>query len=129
MAPRVQPPGLEPLENAATGDVWRSSMVSDVAWMNLRGEITALEAGTLKREIADLILSRPADCLVLNLSRVNYIDSAGLSVLLSANKGMRRIGGKVKLYGLQPRVAAVLEVTRLSEMFEVCEDPPPAVAS
>lgn len=104
-------------------------MPSDVAWINLRGEITALEAGSLKREIADMILSRPADCLVLNLSRVNYIDSAGLSVLVSANKGMRRIGGKVKLYGLQPRVEAVLEVTRLRELFEVFEGAPPAVAS
>ena len=109
------------LESKSIGD--------KVAVINVEGDITAIEAGSLKKEISDTIGSKPYQFLVLNMGKVNYIDSSGLGVLVSAFKRMKEVGGTVKLCGLQPRVKAVLDVTRMSQVFEIYEVEDEAVKS
>jgi len=57
--------------------------------------------------------------LIVDLSGVSFIDSSGLSVLISAFKLIRVKGGRMLLSGISKNVQTLLELTRLSEIFEM----------
>lgn len=57
--------------------------------------------------------------LVVDLSIVKFIDSSGLGALLSGYKNATQRGGTLVLSGLQPRVRAMFELTRLNRVFEI----------
>lgn len=58
-------------------------------------------------------------CIVLDLAGVDYIDSAGLGTLVAGATSVRRAGGELKLANLTSRVRDLMQITRLSTMFEV----------
>ena len=57
--------------------------------------------------------------LLVDLSKVNYMSSAGLRVLMIAAKGCRKQEGKVVLAGLQPTVQEVFKIGRFDMVFDV----------
>lgn len=67
--------------------------------------------------------------LVLNLSEVNYMSSAGLRTLVSAMKESKRHGGKIALSSLSDRVEEVLELAGLNSLFDIYEENTAAVGS
>ncbi len=60
--------------------------------------------------------------VVLDLDQVNYVDSSGLSALVAAASGYEKQGAKVILCCIQPAVMKVLEMTKLTQFFEICSD-------
>lgn len=67
--------------------------------------------------------------LVLNLSEVSYMSSAGLRTLVSAMKESKRQGGKIALASLSDRVKEVLELAGLNNLFDIYEENTAAVGS
>jgi anti-sigma B factor antagonist len=59
------------------------------------------------------------DRLVIDLSAVRYLDSAGLGALLSVLKKARRFGIPVGLQGATGEVAEILELTLVTRIFEM----------
>lgn len=57
--------------------------------------------------------------IVLDLAGVDYIDSAGLGTLVAGAASVRRAGGELKLANLTARVRDLMQITRLSTLFEV----------
>jgi anti-sigma B factor antagonist len=59
--------------------------------------------------------------VVLDLSRVSFVDSSGLGAIISA---MKHLGGQrtLELAGLQPAVAKVFRLTRLDEIVRIHAD-------
>jgi len=57
--------------------------------------------------------------IVLDLEGVDYIDSAGLGTLVAGAASVRRAGGELKLANLTARVHDLMQITRLSTLFEV----------
>jgi len=73
-------------------------------------------AGQLKAEF--LILAQPdVDTLIVDLSEVRHIDSAGISALLLAQRQMSVHGGDVRLVGPNEAVQSMLRVTQLDRIF------------
>jgi anti-anti-sigma factor len=73
-------------------------------------------AGHLKAEF--LILSQPdIDTLIIDLSEVRHVDSAGLSALLLAHRQMATHEGDVRLVGANADVKSLLRVTQLDRIF------------
>jgi anti-sigma B factor antagonist len=60
--------------------------------------------------------------LVLDLQNVGFIDSSGLSVLVSTMQVVQQRNGKVVLLGPSSGVRSLIELTRLHQMFEIFED-------
>ena len=54
--------------------------------------------------------------LVLDFSKLDYISSAGLRVLLSAQKQMNKVG-KMTLTGVSPEIMEIFEVTGFSDIL------------
>ena len=56
--------------------------------------------------------------LVLDFSRVDYISSVGLRVLMLAAKQSREQGGTIVVAALQPVVREIFEISRFNLVFE-----------
>ena len=81
-------------------------------------KLDSTTASQLKAEF--LILAQPdVETLIVDLSAVEYCDSAGLSALLLAQRQMSAHGGDVRLVGLTPSVHALLSVTQLDRVFPI----------
>ena len=57
--------------------------------------------------------------VIIEFSRVNHIDSAGLSILLGALHRFRRHGGDMLLVGLHSSLDAIFEVTSMERYFKI----------
>lgn len=56
--------------------------------------------------------------LLIDLSKVTYMSSAGLRVLMIAAKGCRKQSGKIVLAALQPSVQEVFKIGRFDMVLE-----------
>jgi anti-sigma B factor antagonist len=81
----------------------------------LEGRLDTMTAPQLEEELADL---DKADSLVLDCSKLEYISSAGLRVLLSAYRTMNAKGG-MKLTNINEIVREVLEVTGFIDILTI----------
>ena len=99
----------------------------DAVIMAVRGEVDLHNSPALRTEILKQLADPSAKRLVLNLAAVPYMDSSGIAVFVEALQKLRRVGGKVCLTDLQPRVKGLLEIARLDTIFSVCPDEETAV--
>lgn len=70
--------------------------------------------------LADLGPDKPS--LVLDLRRLEFMDTSGLALLIQARRVVRERGGSVVLVGVVPRVRRVLAKTNLLNLFTVCTE-------
>lgn len=84
--------------------------------MALTGRLDTLTAPNLEAEIN--ALSDAITDLTLDMSALEYISSAGLRVLLSAQKKMNKVG-KMVLTGVSESVREVFEITGFSEILNI----------
>ena len=82
----------------------------------LSGELDAHTAGRLRTLMAEQLLAGPGN-LVIDLSGLSFIDSAGLAVLIAADKGMRRAGTHLVLAAPRAPVDKVLRLTGLTAVL------------
>jgi anti-sigma B factor antagonist len=93
-----------------------------VALLDLRGRITLGEETAKLRKMLDDVLASGRRQIILNLQGVNYIDSSGLSTLIACCISARKQGGDVRLAHLTSRVRDLLQITRLSTVFEAYDN-------
>jgi len=102
---------------------------NEIEILVLSGRLTLGDDGTgALRETARKALDRGADILV-DLSGVDYIDSAGLGELVSAYASAAARGRHVKLMRPLKRVDSLLHITKMYSTFEIFEDEAAAIAS
>ena len=89
------------------------------------GEISFLNMEEMKREIIRQILESDRH-LVMNLQKVDFMDSTGLGMLLVFLKMMRNRGGDMVVEYPQLGVQKLLEMTRLDRMMKVIKSDEPA---
>jgi len=95
----------------------------------LDGRITVgSEAGSLRETIGALNAAGKRN-IVLELARVDYIDSTGLGALVICATSLRKVGGNVKLLNLNRRNIELLVMTKLATVFEIFTDEQDAVNS
>src|SRR5688500_18221177 len=105
-------------------------VVGDVAIVKVTGDITLNKGGdVLLKDKVQSLLQQGHTKLVLDLSGVSYVDSAGLGELVQAYATKKNRGGALKLHGLGKRLRDLLVVTKLLTVFDTYETEAEAVAS
>jgi len=75
-------------------------------------------------EVKALIAEGYVDIL-LNMSKVNWINSTGLGILVTAFHTVKKNDGRLKICQVSERIDNILNVTQLKlvfETFDTCED-------
>ena len=81
-------------------------------------ELDASNAGEFKRDIAPVLEANAK--LVLDLSRLRFVDSSGLGAFISCLRKLNAKGGDLKLCGMSKQVRAVFELVRMHRVFDIC---------
>jgi anti-sigma B factor antagonist len=95
--------------------------------LTLKGEIDLHVSPSVTASLNAIIEKKPAR-LVVDLSEVTYIDSAGLAALIQAMQKVEGYGGKFLLAGLQETVRSIFEISRLDQVFQIFPDADAALA-
>ena len=103
--------------------------VDGVSVVGLNGRIVlGEESGALRDTVKDL-MAVGKKRVVLNMSNVTYIDSAGLGILVAAYVSAKTQGASIRLCALGHKFREVLQLTRLVTIFEVFDTPAAAIKS
>ena len=94
----------------------------------LEGEIDLHVSPNLTAALNRLIDKKPKQ-VVVDLSGVTYIDSAGLAALIEGMQKIEAYGGKFAVAGLQEAVRPIFEIARLDQVFRIFRDVDAALAA
>lgn len=83
----------------------------------LRGFLDLNEVIKFERQIDRLIKNKQIN-IILDLTQLTYISSAGLGSLVSTIRELRNLGGDLKIGGLSDRVKELLETFGFSDIFD-----------
>ena len=93
------------------------NLQGDKLTISLAGRLDTVTSPDLESELKTALDS--ATELIMDFTKLEYISSAGLRVLLSAHKKMDAKGGKMKLININEMVREVLEVTGFMSVLTV----------
>jgi len=105
-------------------------IVGQVTVVKVTGDITLNKGGDvlLKDKVQSLIQQGQKNIL-LDLSDVSYVDSAGLGELVQAYATTKNRGGALKLLSVTKRLEDLLVVTKLLTVFDTFDAEADAIAS
>ena len=99
----------------------------DVVIVDLKGKLTAGLGDQILRDTLDELLAENWKKILLNLSGVSFLDSAGLGELVAGLKTARNLGADLRVVKASERVKNTLSLARLLPVFEIYEDEAEAV--
>ncbi len=100
-----------------------------VTVIDVRGRLTLGAGGTALRDLVHVLVNKGQKKLVLNLGGVDFIDSFGIGELTRSYASVRKQGGELKLLHVTQKVYDLLEITRLSAVFDFYSDEEAALRS
>lgn len=96
--------------------------------VDVAGEIDVYTAPQLREQLVELVDSGRYD-LVIDMERVEFLDSTGLGVLVGGLKRVRAHDGSLRLVCTQERILKIFRITGLTKVFPIHDSVADAVAS
>ena len=101
----------------------------DIVVLDLRGSLTVGANEQNFKETVSELLSRNQNKMVVNLSRIEFLDSSGIGALIKSYTTLTQRGGKLKLLQPNKLIRKTLSITGLTGVFEIFEEEAAAIAS
>lgn len=98
-----------------------------VAIASANGRLDSNSATVFEERLTQVIETEPV--IVLDMSGLSYVSSAGLRILLMAAKKCKANGRKLALCGLTPEVNMVFDISGFLALFTICANTAEAVAT
>jgi len=102
-----------------------AAVIKGVQWINdqevvvtLQGVLRMASVCAPRRQLLQLARKGPT-VLVIDLTEVSAIDTAGIAILVEVLRAMHACGGKLRLTGLTDQVKRMVELTSLDQVLEV----------
>ncbi|MGA7991751.1 MAG: STAS domain-containing protein [Thermoanaerobaculia bacterium] len=96
--------------------------IGDVVIVDLSGRLLAGIGDEILRNVVNELLAEGWKKILLNLSGVTAVDSAGTGELVASLKICEKFGASLKLLNLHERVRRSLHLSELLPIFEVFDD-------
>lgn len=106
-----------------------SRNVGRIAVLDLAGRLASTDGAGSVKEAVDRLLAAGQTQIVLNLSRLNYLDSSGLGEIIACHSAAVKEGGAIKLAHTTARIQDLLTITKLITVFDTYDTEPLALAS
>lgn len=85
-----------------------------------QGDVDLSSSPELRTALQSVLSSKPQR-LVIDLSLTPSMDSSAIATLIEAMRLSKNAGVPLRLAAIQPRVQSVLEIARLTTVFDICE--------
>ncbi|HYP27685.1 MAG TPA: STAS domain-containing protein [Blastocatellia bacterium] len=102
--------------------------LNDVTVIDLEGQFVLGGEGQF-RGLVTTNIEAGGRKLIINMAKVNYMDSSGLGELISTFTQMRKVSGDMKLLHLNKRLNDLLVITKLITVFETFDSEAAAISS
>ncbi len=96
---------------------------------DISGDIDLVHSPEVRKALLREVRENRTPRVVMNLSKVRYIDSSGVASLVEGLKASHDLGLRFILFGLSPSAREVLQLSRLLRIFEVYDNEDQALAS
>lgn len=93
----------------------------------LEGDLDFHSSPDVRAELSKLV-DKQAKKILIDLKKVNYVDSSGLATFVELFQKMKRYGGKLALFNLSQGVRSVFEIAKLNAIFKLAKDEQEAVS-
>jgi anti-sigma B factor antagonist len=87
-----------------------------VAMIHIEAELTAATVDEFRKKLA-LLMGKGVRFFILNMDKVDFVDSTGLGAIISITKRVRDLQGDIKLASMQPSAKKLIEVVRADRYF------------
>ena len=101
--------------------------VGRVVVVDVVGRMTLNDGRTRLRDLIHVFTGNGRRKFLINLAGVEFVDSDGLGELTRCYSIVRQVGGEMKLVHVHQRVKALLELTRIVNLFEIHTAEPAAL--
>jgi len=101
----------------------------DITILELSGKIMGGDDFDLFNDTIKTLIAEGKIDIVLNMSRVKWINSTGLGLMVSAYTTLVKNGGRMKICAMSDRIDNILHVTQLGLVFEHFDKEEDALAS
>jgi len=103
--------------------------VAGITIVDISGRITLGEGNVILRDTVRELVEKGSNKILLNLHEVGYVDSSGLGELVKSYTTVRNQGGQMKLVNPSKRLHDLLQMTKLSAVFDIQPDEASAIQS
>ena len=98
---------------------FKSRVVEKAVVISISGDIISLYDSKELIETVEKALQENNRNIVFYLDKVNYINSAGINVLITVLTSVRNRGGELVLSSISDKVKSLLIITKLNSIFNV----------
>lgn len=95
--------------------------VNSVGVVTVGGALSAASVDSFRDQFLRWWDASDVRNVAMDLSKVDFLDSSGLGVLIALLKRVAERGGDLKLCGVQKKVRLVFEITRAHRVFEILD--------
>ena len=92
---------------------------NDVCIVGISGNIALDGVNEVKDYVKPLLEQDGLKALVINFENVNFIDSAGIGLIVSLFKSLQQRGGKFALCSLSEKNQEIFNITRLNKILDI----------
>ena len=86
--------------------------------VHLAGELDQREAAAIRRELDELLEDGQIRRLVFDLSRLRFMDSSGIGLIIGRYKRLRCRNGSVAVTGVDDRMNRIFDMAGLYQLIE-----------
>ena len=109
-------------------DITQTTIDDKTSLIKLDGTLNGASVEAVKRTLQQAVADGKRQ-IVLDLAEVPFIDSSGLTALVSGMKLLNAEEGSLKLAGLQSQAKLLFNLTMFDQIFDIFETPDSALKS
>ena len=85
----------------------------------LSGEIDHHKSERIRNEVDEIILSERPNILKFDFSKVRFMDSSGIGLVLGRYRLISSMGGKIIVCGVENNIAKLLRMSGVDKIIEI----------
>ena len=108
---------------------FKTKEIKGVTVIELDGNVMGGPDASALNEFLHKLITEEKNHVVVDLKKVDFINSSGLGMLIGGLTTMRHSGGELKLARASKKVENLLEMTKLLKVFDLHKNVNNAIAS
>lgn len=97
--------------------------------VKINAELDHHSATEIRKAVDSRLKNSNAVNVIFDFSRVNFMDSSGIGVIMGRYKLCRILGGKVIIFGLKKNVKRIIEMSGIDALIKICQTSEEALKS